>query len=72
MTPKELQNLRHSLSIATQALVNALDIIDGDPDLETADFADSECNGDYEPTLGNQGLLINGVIEYDLELEECD
>ena len=48
MKPDQLRNLRHALSIATQALVDVLDSIDGDPDLETADLPDDECNGDPE------------------------
>lgn len=72
MNTQQLTELRDALSTVTQALVDVLDAIDGEPDLETADQPDDECNGDPEPSIGNLGRYLNGQLEYDLEFDDSD
>jgi hypothetical protein len=60
--------LRHLLEAIAQAAIDALDQIDGEPDLE--DGADSEPDNDGEPTLGWTEDLWFG--EGDDREEECE
>lgn len=54
----------NELNALLEFAIYLADHLQGDVDLE--------CTGDYESTLGNEGRLINGVLEYDLELEACE
>ncbi|QBK30780.1 hypothetical protein [Roseitalea porphyridii] len=72
MKPDDAREIRDSIGLALEILIAALDRIEGDPDLETADFPDDEPNGDDEPWLGQGGHHTDAGLQHDLEDDACD
>ncbi|WP_424992416.1 hypothetical protein [Oceaniradius stylonematis] len=72
MKPDDTREIRDRIGLALEILIAALDRIDGEPDLETADLPDDECTGDPEPWLGTGGHWTDAGLLYDLEDDPCD